>query len=274
MTEPTKAIEPEEKIEDVILRTQAAAEVRMAQRQCAGMDPKEAMVSCQTRCEWYGHRDVCPRAEVEAQRDELADRLEHGRVPPLHRSLLTSALGTKRPTLRETDCLRLVRAFCRHQPARLEIAPRLEIVFTGQERMMVLSGVTGCGKSLAACYPIATTGGLFVSAPEFRLLDTDQTDDGELVSELLRRARTIPFLVIDDLGTEHDGATGWATGRIADLLCARHEQCLSTILTTNLQRRGVDGEEGVAERYGARVDRRLNDSGRFFGIAVAKREPA
>ena len=229
--QPRTTADPE--LEAMLARIQAAAAKRQEEHPCTG------------------------KTAVQVAQEELRERLARGRVPRVHHALLENTAS-----LQETDCLRLVRVFHQHDTCMVNLVESF-ISFTGKEQVLILSGGPGCGKSLAACYPIAMTGGLFVSAPDLARLDSDTADDGEQIGDLLRRARTAKLLVLDDLGTEHEGATSWATGRIADLLCTRHERCLTTICTTNLQRRG---EGGVAARYGARLDDRLRSTGIFVGI--------
>lgn len=64
-----------------------------------------------------------------------------------------------------------------------------------------------------------------------------------------------PFLAIDDLGTEPPAVKLYGTERLplADLLVARYDSRLPTIITTNL------GPAGIAERYGERIADRIRE---------------
>jgi DNA replication protein DnaC len=63
-------------------------------------------------------------------------------------------------------------------------------------------------------------------------------EDYERSFELDARLRYIQmkarFLLLDDLGREHESVSGWSNQRVFDLLRYRHNRCLPTIITTNL----------------------------------------
>lgn len=51
------------------------------------------------------------------------------------------------------------------------------------------------------------------------------------------------FLLLDDVGREHESASGWSDDKVFNLLRFRHNRCLPTILTTNVP------IEQLEERY-------------------------
>lgn len=68
--------------------------------------------------------------------------------------------------------------------------------------------------------------------------------------ECRQKARTVPFLVIDELGAE--SLNDYSAAILGDLISARYDGDLSTIVTTNLT------PEALCERYGERMMDRLN----------------
>ena len=50
------------------------------------------------------------------------------------------------------------------------------------------------------------------------------------------------LLVLDDVGKEHRGASGWAASQFEYLLRHRYDAGLPTVITTNLQHKDWDGE--------------------------------
>lgn len=70
------------------------------------------------------------------------------------------------------------------------------------------------------------------------------------------------FLAIDDLGTEPSIVKVFGTERLplVELMAARYDLQLPTILTTNL------GPEGIAERYGERIADRLREIADAIGF--------
>ncbi len=124
---------------------------------------------------------------------------------------------------------------------------------------LVMGGATGTGKTLAACWALAQLGGgLFLAAPDLVDRDVGPVRLGE--------ARQARVLVLDDLGAEGNWPEGIA--RIARMLEERHAGNLRTLVTTNLQRidstdDGCAAVPGFASRYGARLNGRVDEGGRF-----------
>ena len=78
-----------------------------------------------------------------------------------------------------------------------------------------------------------------------------------LPQDMLRDADLAVHLVIEDLGLEHEGASGWHARELEGLICARHDAGRRTVVTTNLPLRG---EGSIQRRYGDRVLSRLLDA--------------
>lgn len=74
---------------------------------------------------------------------------------------------------------------------------------------------------------------LFVTAEQLRRASIEEIwfDEGQL---LLDRAREVELLVIDDLGKEHRGESGYAERLLEDILRQRSSRRLTTIFTTNV----------------------------------------
>lgn len=155
--------------------------------------------------------------------------------------------------LEETAALQIMRAVVGKRAATVADGGRA-ITVAGDETMVVLAGRPGCGKSVAAAWAIVAVnaGGMFLSAPVLGRVAV-----GEDASDPMLDALEADVLVLDDLGCEHSGATGWAVSRVQELICARHADEKLTLVTTNLNR------ADFGERYGARVLDRIAEGGLF-----------
>jgi len=110
------------------------------------------------------------------------------------------------------------------------------------QRILVLSGGMGLGKSVAAANAIHRFGGgRYATAAKL----CDFGDDGKAARAAAEKTR---LLVIDDLGSEYSGDKGWTISIFDALLCLRHSRKLRTIITTNL------GRMDFVKRYGGEVD--------------------
>lgn len=65
-------------------------------------------------------------------------------------------------------------------------------------------------------------------------------------SNFLEKCRTVDFLLIDDLGKEHSGPTGFSSTVFDNLIRYRIQHRLPTFLTTNLNRTGIKSRYGDA----------------------------
>lgn len=70
--------------------------------------------------------------------------------------------------------------------------------------------------------------------------------DDEHASAFLERCRNADFLLIDDLGKEHSGASGFSGTVFDNLVRHRVQHRLPTFLTTNLNRSGIKHRYGDA----------------------------
>lgn len=138
--------------------------------------------------------------------------------------------------------------------------------------IVLLSGPAGSGKtSLATCVyralleSGAVDSGAWVSVA--RLCQT-VTRESRLGDEpyMLRRARAVGVLLLDDLGQE--GGDEASRAVITDLLTDRHARQRHTVVTTGLRRAQLE------ERYGAGIARRLTERGRAASIVVPARGAA
>jgi DNA replication protein DnaC len=103
---------------------------------------------------------------------------------------------------------------------------------------LVLGGAVGTGKThLAAAIARAALdrGGsaLFISAIGYlhRLKSTFDKKQASLYAEMVDHVKTVNCLVIDDLGAEKP--TSWTVERLYDVINARMEQQMQTVITTN-----------------------------------------
>lgn len=80
--------------------------------------------------------------------------------------------------------------------------------------------------------------------------------------DLFNWALDFDFLAIDDLGAEPTAVKLYGTEKLplVELLAARYNSRLTTIITTNL------GPEGIAERYGERIADRLREIADAIGF--------
>lgn len=115
------------------------------------------------------------------------------------------------------------------------------LVSANSSRTLLLLGPTGRGKSYAATWAIAETGGAWLCASDCRVAGWD---------DLRPRSLTSKLLVIDDLGRE---SSDWAARELADVLERRHDHGLRTIVTSNLTLARLQ------DRYGERCASRWSD---------------
>lgn len=69
------------------------------------------------------------------------------------------------------------------------------------------------------------------------------------LDDQLRYIKRVQFLLLDDLGREHESASGWSNERIFDLLRYRHNRNLPTLITTNIPVDNPDAETDLNRRY-------------------------
>ena len=104
---------------------------------------------------------------------------------------------------------------------------------------IVLSGITGCGKThlasaIANELADSETPVLMLTVPSLldRLRATFAPDAPQTFGEMYDLVENVDVLVLDDLGAQ--SSTPWATEKLFQLLNERHVRQLPTVVTTNL----------------------------------------
>lgn len=140
----------------------------------------------------------------------------------------------------------------------LKVPHGLGIFFTGP----VGSGKTYLAASIANELIEARLQVLFIVVPDLldELRATYKSDANEL--DLLDAARTIPILILDDLGAHN--YTEWTRNRIYSIINYRLNEHLPTVITTNLS---LDEMEHY---IGIRTTSRIIQASRIFRLTVHK----
>jgi len=141
---------------------------------------------------------------------------------------------------------------CKHNPHALGI------LFIGP----VGSGKTFLAASIANKLMESQLQVLFLVVPDLldELRATYKSEINEI--DLLDSARTIPFLILDDLGAHN--YTDWTRNRIYSIINYRMNELLPTIITSNLS---LDEME---DYIGVRTTSRIIQSSRIFRLTVEK----
>lgn len=242
------------------LRERLAEHVRRLESDPEYLAEHQRTMAEEARREEAERRAKWEASQVEARKSRIAAyRVEWG-IPPRVIALL-DGVG-------DTDAVRKARAFMD------ESNPRT---------LLVLSGGTGCGKTVAACVALdyATAYDPYLRQ---RLVTPGETrpaqrfnSPGRFVKAIdLVRAGTFDgafwesledasVLVIDDLGTEPLDEKGWALANVAALLDGRYDSLRKTILTTNLPLTAFKARYCAAD--GGRLYDRLRESGVYVELA-------
>lgn len=132
------------------------------------------------------------------------------------------------------------------QKANLQYAKAIAMKYAEKpEGWIFFTGAYGTGKThLAAAIANEAlehgVANIFQPVPD--LLDQLRASFGrigESYQERFDRVRTIPLLVLDDLGTQND--TGWAEEKLYQIINYRYVNKLPTVITTNVALREMDG---------------------------------
>lgn len=154
----------------------------------------------------------CPRSiiaeDARREADEQCERLKLSGVPGDIRRVLTSEFEP-------TECTQAVDTW-----------------LTSGKRLLLLAGTFGTGKSVAAGYAIKRRPGRWMHASEIAKVAGFKHEDR--MAEL----QSARLLVIDDIGSEFNDASGWGRAHLTTLLLTRYEEGLRTVLTSNLDAAG------------------------------------
>lgn len=133
---------------------------------------------------------------------------------------------------------------------------------------LLLTGPPGTGKTIAAVdvvvraaqrYEVRHAGIMPCSGLPFRFVRAPAL--GRIMAaDTMDSICTCQALVIDDLGTEHIGASGLALSAVEEIITVRESEKKRTIITSNLS------VADIGARYGARVRRRIADHGTVYWL--------
>lgn len=122
-------------------------------------------------------------------------------------------------------------------------------------RDLFLCGSVGTGKTRLACSMLnewfqRDRMGLFISVPEllFELQPHRDIDD----TDLYRKCKSAPLIVLDDIGAERERATDYTRRTVLMLYESRHNRGLPTIWTSNMTP-AVIGEFMGDDRFMSRL---------------------
>lgn len=164
--------------------------------------------------------ELCEHTVAERKRQEVERLFEAARIPSRFRGATFEAFDRSR------------------QPAAYEAARRYADEWPAVQsegRWLFLGGDVGTGKShlaYAVLHALLRRGvaGLAATVPD--LLD-ELRPGREDEADRLRVLKTVPLLVLDDLGAERQ--TEWVTERLFIVVNARYADKLPTVITSNLQ---------------------------------------
>lgn len=198
------------------------------------------------------YRTLVAELEVETRRAEAqeAERLQAERV------LRTSAAKLERSGVGQ----RALAAASEAQDTEALAAVK-RWLGDASRTWLVLCGPKGTGKSVAATWAVRhaiTTGSTAAFRRSSELAKLSGFDAGATELEALKR---VDLLVLDDMGTE--SLNDWARAQLHELVDYRHEAYGRTVLTSNLQWRGVGGLEA---RLGERIADRIAQAGTLVQV--------
>ena len=238
-----------------------AAAVRALVERAVACDERRAALPCQTAvpsptacesantCEFAGYANVCPLRGHLWNVDATEERLIAAGVPLQERRLLLAhARGVA--ALRPTWAISAIKAWVAGDRREFDVAPAKGIV-RGDERLVVLAGPPGVGKTLAACYALARRGGVYVRAYAFASVDGVNLD-------AVKAQRRV--VVIDQLDFDGAGVPPYAAQQLRDVIDARYAEVRPTILCANMPRPEFD------RIFGATMADRLAGGGTWIAL--------
>lgn len=165
---------------------------------------------------------MCPKG-VSFLRQRKIDRLIH--ASGMGRRFRERRFDTFQPTMGTELAYRVCRGFCED--------------YTPHAKGIRLIGPYGCGKTRLAAAILNTMlakgiPGMFVVVPDLLRQIRIGFDDKEMAAkanEIVDTAKTVPLLILDDLGAEKP--SDWVREYLFILLNARYERELPTVVTTN-----------------------------------------
>jgi DNA replication protein DnaC len=183
------------------------------------------------------------REELEAaQREEKARDRERQHAERLERRLASrldeAGLGSRQRDAamspKDTEALKAARQW-----------------YQGQKAWLLLCGGVGAGKSVAAgwCVVEVVKGG--GTASQRKSQELARLSGFESGAVELERLKHIDLLVVDDVGAEN--VSEWGRAVLFELLDARHEERLRTVLTSNLS------PNALASHLGERLADRIRE---------------
>lgn len=134
--------------------------------------------------------------------------------------------------------------------AEAAMAAAEDFVADPSRLVLVLSGGTGAGKSMAAGWIVASQGGVWMPATD--------SNSFEGFEEIRSRMERCELLVVDDLGQERE--TGAGTTLLIPLLTTRIDRGRRTVVTTNL------APPALTARYGERWISRIRQAGNVYAV--------
>jgi hypothetical protein len=233
-------------------RSPGHAELLAGTRACAAAGAEQG-------CEYRTVASFCPLRLLPALAETTRLNLRRAGVEDREFELIMAALTQKQPLL-ATDPMRVARAHLSGRRAEVALEDAAEIHplsgeatplrarFSGAERLVVLAGATGRGKTVAGAYAIGRRGGKYVT--EYGLADPRSAGVAEL-----KRAPGV--LVIDQVGRARLDVKRTAALVLEEILDARVAAKLMTYLCCNMTYRSF------AERYQKIVLERIAGAGIF-----------
>jgi DNA replication protein DnaC len=216
-------------------RVRRQTEEAMAARERAETEALMADIQARAQAQIAAFRELPCRGEtarVSACSEEFASKCERRTTPSCPRSILAfdaeMAEMAERERLRMAGIPRGVLGTLMNGFQATEATQAVDAWLGTSERLLLLSGDLGTGKSVAAGYAIKRSSGRWMHASEIAKAARFEHEDR---MRELQRAR---LLVIDDVGAEFNDASGWGKAQLTTLLLTRYEDALRTILTTNL----------------------------------------